>query len=313
MAMSRRAVLAGAVALGLGGVAAAVVPWSAKGDVMAFDSVEWANTPPGDLRGRVVLVNFWTLTCINWLRTAPYVRAWAQTYRADGLTVIGVHTPEFTFEHSASLVRSAIAARGIDYPVAIDNDYKIWRSFDNHYWPALYFLDRSGKVVGHQFGEGDYASAERRIQELLGVTRTLVPVTGEGVEASADWAQLRSGETYLGSSRGDTSASLEGSWAVEPERVVVRSAGARLAYRFHARDAHLVLSQGTDGPIPFRVTLDGQAPGAAHGGDVDAAGNGVLNEGRLYQLIRSPGQVSDRTVEITFDKPGAEAYAFTFG
>ncbi len=281
---------------------------------MAFDgSGEWANTPPGDLRGRVVLVDFWTLTCINWLRTAPYVRAWAAAYRADGLTVIGVHTPEFTFEHSADLVRTAIAARGIDYPVAIDNDYKIWRAFDNHYWPALYFLDRDGTVRDHQFGEGGYESSERRIQQLLGVSRPLVPVTGEGVEAEADWAQLRSGETYLGSARADSPASLQGDWAVEPERVVVRSAGARLSYRFHARDAHLVLSQGTGGPIPFRVLLDGQAPGAAHGVDVDAAGDGVLNEGRLYQLIRSPGEVRDRTVEISFNEPGAEAYAFTFG
>jgi thiol-disulfide isomerase/thioredoxin len=300
----------------------------------------WLNSGPlglDDLRGRVVLVDFWTFTCINWLRTEPYVRAWSQAYRDDGLVVIGVHTPEFTFEHEIDRIRLATAERGIDYPVAVDNDYGVWRAFDNHYWPALYFIDRDGMIVDHHFGEGRYEESERVLQRLLGVDRELVSVTGAGVEAEADWAHLRSPETYLGYVRTENFASsggvsiderrayelpqelranrwaLGGEWTIERERAVLEEAGGQIAFRFHARDAHLVLSPGAREPIPFRLLLDGRAPGPAHGVDVDEDGNGVLRDGRMYQLVRAPGEVGDRTLEITFLEPGVEAYVFTFG
>lgn len=306
----------------------------------SLSGAEWLNSEPlspAALRGRVALVNFWTLTCINWLRTEPYVRAWSQAYRGDGLLVIGVHTPEFSFEHEVHRVRQAMQDRAIDYPVALDNDYAIWRAFDNHYWPALYFVDADGVIRDHQFGEGRYEESERRIQQLLGVERDLVPASGVGVEAEADWNQLRSPETYLGYGRGESFASpgsaafderrtfelperlgfnqwaLAGEWTIERERVLPGQAGGSIALRFHARDAHLVLSAGTRPAIPFRVRLDGQPPGPSHGTDVDADGSGLLQDGRLYQLIRQPGAICDRTVEITFSGPGAEAYVFTFG
>jgi hypothetical protein len=282
-------------------------------------------------------VNFWTLTCINWLRQEPYVRAWSQAYRADGLVVIGVHTPEFSFEHELDLVRQATRARGIDYPVAVDNDHEIWSAFDNHYWPALYFVDSDGIIVDQHFGEGRYEQSERVIQQLLGIQRELVSVEGVGVEAEADWDHLRTPETYLGYGRGDQFASpdgatfderrayelpehlhlnhwaLAGEWTIGRERVVLDQAGGTIAYRLRARDAHLVLSSGAREPIPFRVLLDGQAPGPSHGVDVDLDGNGVLADGRLYQLVREHDAVRDRTLEITFLEPGAEAYVFTFG
>jgi thiol-disulfide isomerase/thioredoxin len=276
----------------------------------------WLNSEslgPGELRGHVVLVNFWTLTCINWLRQEPYVRAWSQAYRDDGLVVIGVHTPEFSFEHDIEGVRRATKDRAIDYPVAADNDYAIWSAFTNHYWPALYFVDADGVIRDEHFGEGRYEQSERVIQELLGVKRELVSVEGVGVEAEADWDHLRTPETYLGSARGNNVASLSGEWTVGPERVVLENAGGSIAYRFHARDAHLVLSPGAREPIPFRVLLDGEAPGPSHGADVDEDGNGLLRDGRLYHLVRERGAVRERTLEITFLEPGAEAYAFTFG
>jgi thiol-disulfide isomerase/thioredoxin len=300
----------------------------------------WLNSEPlspAELRGHVVVVNFWTLTCINWLRQEPYVRAWSQAYRADGLVVIGVHTPEFSFEHELDLVRQATRARGIDYPVAVDNDYAIWSAFDNHYWPALYFVDTDGIIVDQHFGEGRYEQSERVIQQLLGIQRELVSVEGVGVEAEADWDHLRTPETYLGYGRGDQFASpdgatfderrayelpehlhlnhwaLAGEWTIGRERVVLDQAGGTIAYRLRARDAHLVLSSGAREPIPFRVLLDGQAPGPSHGVDVDLDGNGVLADGRLYQLVREHDAVRDRTLEITFLEPGAEAYVFTFG
>jgi thiol-disulfide isomerase/thioredoxin len=276
----------------------------------------WLNSEslgPGELRGHVVLVNFWTLTCINWLRQEPYVRAWSQAYRDDGLVVIGVHTPEFSFEHDIEGVRRATKDRAIDYPVAADNDYAIWSAFTNHYWPALYFVDADGVIRDEHFGEGRYEQSERVIQELLGVKRELVSVEGVGVEAEADWDHLRTPETYLGSARSNKVASLTGEWTVGPERVVLENAGGSIAYRFHARDAHLVLSPGAREPIPFRVLLDGEAPGPSHGADVDEDGNGLLRDGRLYQLVRERGAVRERTLEITFLEPGAEAYAFTFG
>jgi thiol-disulfide isomerase/thioredoxin len=300
----------------------------------------WLNSEPlgpAELDGHVVLVDFWTLTCINWLRTEPYIRAWSQAYRDDGLVVIGVHTPEFSFEHEIDLVRQATKDRGIDYPVALDNDYAVWDAFDNHYWPALYFVDADGTIRDHHFGEGRYDQSERVIQLLLGVERPPVPVEGVGVEAAADWYHLRAPETYLGYGRNGDFASpggatfdqrgtyalpdrlrsnhwaLAGEWTVASEKVVLDEAGGSIAYRFHARDAHLVLSPGTRAPIHFRVLLDGEAPGPSHGVDVDESGNGVLRDGRLYQLVRTHDMVRKRTLEITFLEPGAEAYVFTFG
>jgi len=291
-------------------------------------ATEWLNSEPlgpAELRGHVVLVNFWTLTCINWLRQEPYVRAWSQAYRDDGLIVIGVHTPEFGFEHEVGGIRNAIEVRGIDYPVAVDNDYAIWSAFDNHYWPALYFVDRDGVIRDEHFGEGRYEESERRIQELLGIERNLVAVEGFGVEAEADWSHLRTPETYLGGGRGERRTeeppqslrlnqwTLSGDWTIGRENVVLDQAGGSISFRYHARDAHLVLSPGAREPIPFRVRLDGEAPGPAHGVDVGEDGNGVLREGRLYQLVREPVLVGERTLEITFLEPGAEAYSFTFG
>jgi thiol-disulfide isomerase/thioredoxin len=300
----------------------------------------WLNSQaltPAGLRGKVVLVDFWTYTCINWLRAEPYVRAWSHTYRDDGLVVIGVHTPEFSFEHESDRVRQATKERGIDYPVALDNDYSIWSAFDNHYWPALYFLDADGIIRDHHFGEGRYEQSERVIQRLLGVERELISVEGLGVEAEADWDHLRTPETYLGYARAEHFASpggaafderrayelpghlrlnhwaCAGEWTIGREKLVLDQAGGSIAYRFHARDGHLVLSAGARGPIPFRVLLDGDPPGRSHGVDVVEDGNGLLGEGRLYQLVRQHDAVRERTLEITFLEPGAEAYVFTFG
>jgi len=265
----------------------------------------WLNSEPlgpAELRGHVVLVNFWTLTCINWLRQEPYVRAWSQAYRDDGLVVIGLHTPEFSFEHEIDRVRQATNERGIDYPVALDNDYEIWSAFDNNAWPALYFVDTEGIVRDDHFGEGRYEESERVIQRLLGVEREPVSVEGLGVEAEADWNNLRTPETYLGSGRSERFASadgafderrgyqlpdrlrvnhwaLAGEWTIGREKVVLDEADGSIAYRFHARDAHLVLSPGPRGPIPFRLLLDGEAPRPSHGVDVDEDGNGRASGG----------------------------------
>ena len=303
-------------------------------------ATEWLNSEPlspAGLRGQVVLVNFWTLTCINWLRQEPFVRAWSQAYQDDGLVVIGVHTPEFSFEHEIELIRRATKEREIDYPVAVDNDYGIWSAFDNNYWPALYFVDREGIIRDQHFGEGRYEESERVIQDLLGVERGVVPVVGLGVEAEADWNDLRTPETYLGYGRGERFASpegaepnevrtyglperlranhwaLAGAWTIGRENVVLDRRGGGIAFRFDARDAHLVLSAGAHEPIPFRVLVDDEPPGPSHGVDVDEDGNGMLRDGRLYQLVREHDKVRERTLEITFLEPGAEAYAFTFG
>jgi len=296
----------------------------------------WLNSEPlsaDDLRGHVVLVDFWTLTCINWLRTAPYIRAWADAYAGDGLVVVGVHTPEFGFEHDLDLVRQAIKERRLSFPIAADNDYAVWSAFDNHYWPALYFVDQRGIIRHHHFGEGEYEQSERLIQQLLAIERPIVPVTGSGIEAEADWNQLRTPETYLGYSRSEHLAAtansgkafqlpdqlglnqwaLAGDWSIRPEFVVLDEPGGAIAFRFHARDVHLVLSTRTSDAIPFRVLLDGEPPDRSHGVDVDEDGHGVLREGRLYQLVRQNGAVQDRTLEISFDGQGVEAYVFTFG
>ena len=289
-------------------------------------ATEWLNSEPLDpagLRGKVVLVDFWTLTCINWLRTEPHVRAWARAYRDDGLVVIGVHTPEFSFEREVDLIRKAVEDRDIDYPVAVDSEYGIWNAFANHYWPALYFIDTEGVIRDHHFGEGEYAQSEERIQRLLGIEREFVSVEGAGVEAEADWPNLRTPETYLGFARGGALGSPDdlrlnewapsGQWTIDSENVVLNEAGGSIAFRFHARDAHAVMSGGADRVIPFRVLVDGEAPGESHGVDVDAGGNGVLGSGRMYQLVRQRGEVRERTLEITFQESGAEAYSFTFG
>jgi thiol-disulfide isomerase/thioredoxin len=301
----------------------------------------WLNSEPLDaaeLRGHVVLVDFWTYTCINWLRTQPYVRAWSRAYRGDGLVVIGAHTPEFSVEHVIDRVRRATKERGIDYPVAVDNDYAIWTAFANHYWPALYFVDMDGIIRDHHFGEGRYEQSERVIQRLLGIERELVSVEGLGVEAEADWDHLRTPETYLGYARSENFASpthagfdqvraytiperlrfthwaLAGGWAIGSERVVLHEGGGGIAYRFHARDVHLVMgASGARTAVPFRVSIDGQPPGDAHGLDVDRDGNGVVSNPRLYQLIRQPGTIVERTLEISFLAPGVDAYVFTFG
>jgi hypothetical protein len=307
----------------------------------------WVNSPPltaADLRGHVVLINFWTYTCINWLRSLAYLRAWAEKYKDQGLLVIGVHTPEFDFEHDPDNVRRAVKDLRVDYPVAIDSDHAIWHAFNNHYWPACYFVDAHGQLRHRRFGEGEYEMSEMILQRLLteagsrGIDHDLVAVDATGVEAAADWASLRSPENYLGAERTQNFAlfpgagldarhvyaaptrlalnhwALTGDWTVQRQDTVLHQAGGRILYRFHARDLHLVMAPTAPGtPARFRVRLDGQPPGAAHGTDVDDQGNGTLTQPRLYQLIRQPGPVTERTFEATFLDPGVRAYAFTFG
>jgi thiol-disulfide isomerase/thioredoxin len=317
-----------------------------EGTMPSLDSAAgWLNSSPltaADLRGHVVLVDFWTYTCINWLRQLPYLRAWADKYKDRGLVVIGVHTPEFDVEHDLDNVRRAVKDLRVDYPVAIDNDYAIWSAFDNHYWPALYFVDAQGQIRHHRFGEGGYEQSEMILQQLLAeagsgdIGQDLVSVDARGVEAAADWDSLRSPENYLGSERTENFAlfpswgtphvyvvptrlalnhwALAGDWTVQAQATVLHQAEGRIVYRFHARDLHLVMGPATPGTsVRFRVYLDGQPPGAAHGTDVDDQGNGTVTEPRLYQLIRQPGPVSDRTFEAIFLDPGVQAYAFTFG
>jgi thiol-disulfide isomerase/thioredoxin len=305
-------------------------------------ATEWLNSEPltsGDLHGRGVLIDFGTYTCINWIRTLPHIRAWAEKYREHGLVVVGIQTPEFEFEQSLDSVRREVKTRGIDWPVAVDNRYEIWRAFSNSYWPALYFVDREGVIRHHHFGEGRYEQSEHVIQQLLGLApQDLVTVDGEGDEAVADWAALNSPETYLGYERTGNFASpggvglgearvyaapdrlklnqwaLSGDWTMRRDRVTLNGAGGRILFRFQARDVHLVLRRTGQGePVPFRVVLDGDGPGAAHGVDADAEGNGHLDQDRLYQLVRQPGAVEERTFEITFHEGGVEAYVFTFG
>ncbi|MFL6333014.1 MAG: thioredoxin family protein [Pyrinomonadaceae bacterium] len=307
----------------------------------------WLNSQPlsaGSLRGKVVLVQFWTYTCINWLRTLPYVRAWAEKYEGQGLTVVGVHTPEFPFEKDVDNVRRGVKEMRVVYPVALDSDYAIWRAFENRYWPALYFVDAQGRIRHHQFGEGDYEQSERVIQQLLaearvgGVGHDLVSVDARGIEATADWDSLKSPENYVGYGRTENFASpggavpderrvygapaqlglnqwaLSGDWTVGKGAVVLNKAGGRIAYSFHARDLHLVMGPSARGTsVRFRVALDGEPPRAAHGVDVDEQGDGTVTEQRLYQLIRQPKPVTDRRFEIEFLDAGAEAFAFTFG
>jgi cytochrome c biogenesis protein CcdA/thiol-disulfide isomerase/thioredoxin len=310
-------------------------------------AVQWLNSPPLDaqaLKGKVVLVDFWTHSCINCLRTLPYVKAWAEKYRDQGLVVIGVHAPEFAFERDVGNVTKAMKELGINYPVAIDNDYRIWRAFNNEYWPAHYFADAQGRIRYHHFGEGDYAESERVIQQLLReagaktVADGLINADAQGVQQAPDMNQVLSPETYVGYQRAEhfvpeTSLvpdkvatynppanltlndwSLGGQWAVGAERATASAPASRIVYRFHARDLHLVLGPGVDGkPVRFKVSIDGQAPGDAHGVDVAPDGSGRVTEQRLYQLVRQPDAVKDRTFSIEFLDPGVSAYAFTFG
>jgi len=289
----------------------------------------WLNSEPltaAGLHGRVVAVDFCTYSCVNWLRTVPYRRAWARRYEDAGLVVVGVHAPEFSFEHDLGNVRRALDGLGIAYPVVIDNDFAIWRGFSNRYWPALHLVDESGRIGFHHFGEGAYEQIERAIQEQLGIGGELTRVDAGGVAQAADWDAVASPETYVGHPRGQASYrpapagqlglnqwTVEGGWTHEQESAVVDAAGGSLAFRFHARDLNLVLTPPPGAAAEFTVRLDGRAPGAAHGLDIDAEGHGRLDEPRMYQLIRQRDALQERTFEITFLAPGARAYVFTFG
>jgi thiol-disulfide isomerase/thioredoxin len=330
------------------GLHTASVRLPVEGELPSFGGATgWLNSPPltaDGLRGKVVLVNFWTYTCINWLRQLPYVRAWAAKYSDQGLVVVGVHTPEFGFEREVDNVSRAVRERKIDYPVAIDSDYAVWRAFNNHYWPAIYFADARGLIRHHHFGEGEYQRLEMVIQQLLGEAGSggagheLVSVDARGAEAPADWATLRSPENYTGYERTENFASpggavpekrhdytaparlrlnhwaLSGDWTMEDAAATLHAADGQIAYRFHARDLHLVMGPAAPGTsVRCRVLIDGQPPGVAHGADVDDQGNGTVTEQRLHQLIRQPSPITDRTFEITFLDPDVQAYAFTFG
>ncbi|MHC8292042.1 cytochrome c biogenesis protein DipZ [Pseudomonas sp. LB3P58] len=319
-----------------------------EGNLPPLDgAVQWLNSPPltaQALKGKVVLVDFWTYSCINCLRTLPYVKAWAEKYRDQGLVVIGVHAPEFAFERDVGNVTKAMKDLGINYPVAIDNDFKVWRAFNNQYWPAHYFADAQGRIRYHHFGEGEYAESERVIQQLLReagaakVADGLINASAEGVQLAPDMNEVQSPETYVGYQRAEhfvpetslvpnkVSAytpppqlalndwSLDGQWNVGSERATSSAPASRIVYRFHARDLHLVLGPGTDGkPVRFKVLIDGKAPGDAHGTDVAPDGSGSVTEQRLYQLVRQTDGVTDRTFSIEFLDPGVSAYAFTFG
>jgi Thioredoxin like C-terminal domain len=311
------------------------------------DATAWINSPPltaAGLRGKVVLVHVGTYTCINWLRTLPYVRAWIDKYEHNGLVLIGPHAPEFEFEKDLANVRRALKELQVEYPIAVDNDYAIWRAFDNNYWPALFLVDARGRRRYHHFGEGKYPQSEMMIQTLLkergaeNVSGELVSVEGRGVEAEADWGSLKSPETYLGYERAQSFASpggaavarpraydvpgrlrlnqwaLAGNWTIGRQAIAANEPNARIASRFHARDLHLVMGPPARvTPVRFRVLIDGQPPGDAHGLDIDASGNGVATYQRMYQLIRQPKPIVDRQFEIQFLDPGIEAFSFTFG
>jgi len=297
-------------------------------DLSALDrALVWLNSEPltaEELRGRVVVVDIWTYSCVNWLRTLPYVSAWAERYRERGLVVVGVHCPEFGFEHELDNVRHATRQLSVDYPVVIDNDFDIWQSLANRYWPALYLVDRDGRIRFHHFGEGNYEETERAIQQLLGVDEETVRVDAGGLAEAADWDTLRTGETYVGYGRGtgrvDSPAHLalnhwavSGDWAVEEESAVLSAAGGSVTFRFHARDLNLVLAPPAAGaPVSFTVLLDGRPPGHDHGLDINELGEGTVDEPRMYQLVRQRG-AAERAFEITFLDPGVRAYVFTFG
>jgi thiol-disulfide isomerase/thioredoxin len=327
-------------------IAAAELPVEGKLPSLGH-ATAWLNSEPlsaADLRGKVVLIDFWTYTCINWRRTLPYLRAWEQKYRDSGLVVIGVHTPEFSFEKDIGNVRRVAKNQNVDYPIAMDSDYAIWNAFKNQYWPALYFVDAQGRIRHHHFGEGDYEQSEVIIQQLLAEAghssfeRQVVSVEGHGAEAGADWRSLRSPEAYVGYARAERFASpggelldqprvyaaparlklnelaLAGDWTTKKESAVLNKANGKITYGFHARDLHLVMGPAAHGAsVRFRVSIDGQPPGASRGVDVDAEGHGTVDEPRMYQLIRQPAPITDRQFEIEFLDPGAEVFVFTFG
>lgn len=310
-------------------------------------AIQWINSPAqtvSGLRGKIVLVDFWTYTCINWRRTLPYLRAWADKYKDRGLIVIGVHTPEFSFEKELNNVRRETTALEIHYPVAVDSNFTIWQAFTNQYWPALYIADAQGRIRHHQFGEGGYEEAERAIQQLLteagrpDVPRELVSFDPQGAEKAADWANVQSPETYVGYERAESFASpgdavrdrahgytapsrlalnewaLVGNWTIGPEAASLNAANGRIVYRFHARDVNLIMGPGARGaPVRFRVRIDGEPPGVAHGVDADAQGNGTVTAPRMYQLIRQPAPIVDRAFDIEFLDPGVQTFDFTFG
>jgi thiol-disulfide isomerase/thioredoxin len=318
-----------------------------EGELPAANATEWLNSQPltaADLRGKVILIDFWTYSCVNWRRTLPYVRAWADKYKDQGLVVIGVHTPEFEFEKNAENVRRAAKDMRIDYPIAIDSDRAIWRAFNNDFWPALYFVDSQGRIRSHYLGEGGYEHSELIIQQLLaeagirGIDHRSVSVHPRGAEVAADLGSLKSRETYVGSERTQMFASpggsvvdkpvayeiparltlnhwaLSGVWTVTKNAIALNEANGRIAYRFHARDLNLVMGPASPGTtVRFRVLINGKPPGTAHGSDVDADGNGTAAEQRLYQLIRQPKPIADRQFEIEFLDPGVEVFSFTFG
>ncbi|MDO9376096.1 MAG: thioredoxin family protein [Ferruginibacter sp.] len=307
----------------------------------------WLNSKPltaKELKGKVVLIEFWTFTCINWMRTNPYARAWAEKYKAQGLIVIGVHTPEFSFEKDIDNIRRSVKDRNINYPVAIDNNYGVWNAFKNQYWPAFYFIDARGNIRHHQFGEGNYEQSEKVIQQLLteagsvGLNNELVSLETDGDEADADWSNLQSPENYLGYPRTNDFASpgnlkinkgheyilpkrlklnewaLSGEWTAGKEAVMLNSSNGRIVYQFHARDVNLVMGPTVPGTSTrFRISIDGQPPEFAQGKDIDNKGFGIVSEQRMYQLIRQTSPIIDRKFEIEFLDPGVEAFAFTFG
>jgi len=324
------------------------VQLSNEGTFPSFDgAVKWINSPPltrAQLKGKVIVVDFWTYSCINCLRSIPYVEAWAEKYKNDGLVVVGVHTPEFAFEKDPANVAKAVTDLKITYPVAIDSDYAIWKAFNNQYWPAHYFIDAKGEIRYHHFGEGKYDESEEVIQQLLKEKNSslnasgFVQVNPSGSEAAPDFGNVASPETYIGYDRAQNYASpqkikqdkpqlytaparltvnqwgLVGSWNVSGEHAQLAAAPGKVIFRFHARDLHFVLGPGKNGqPIRFRIRIDGTPPGEDHGGDTDAKGDGVVKEYRLYQLVRQQGKVEDRTFEIEFLDPGVQAFAFTFG
>jgi thiol-disulfide isomerase/thioredoxin len=352
------AILAGAIAAPIEGLAQdknvvrqttpAAVRLAIEGELPSLGGATgWLNSPPltaAGLRGKVVLIDVWTYTCINWLRTLPYVRAWAEKYKNQGLVVIGVHSPEFEFEKNVDNVRRAAKDMRVDYPIAIDSDFAIWRALKNQYWPALYIVDAQGRIRHHHFGEGEYDRSERVIQQLLaeagagGIGHELVSIDARGAEVAADWGNLKSPENYVGYERTENFASpggavlakrrvyaapeqlklnhwaLSGDWTMQKQATVLNKANGRIAYRFQARDLHLVMGPAAPGTsVRFRVLIDGKPPGTAHGVDVDDQGTGKVTEQRLYQLIRQAKPIADRQFEIEFLDSGVEAFAFTFG
>jgi thiol-disulfide isomerase/thioredoxin len=316
---------------------AAITRPSDKREIPSFSgATAWLNTQPltsADLKGKVVVVEFWTYTCINWRRTLPYVRAWAERYKQQGLVVIGVSTPEFSFEKDINNVQRAVKEMNMTFPIAIDNNYGIWHAFDNEYWPALYFIDAKGHIRHHQFGEGDYDASEMIIQQLLAeagakdIPNGLATVNPTGAELAADMNTLGSGETYVGSGCSENFSpntppahlqlnqwTLEGNWTRAEEAATLNKAGGKIIYRFHARDVNLILGPLKPGStVRYKVLIDGHAPGAAHGVDTDEQGNGTVTEQGMYQLIRQPGPIINREFTIEFLDPGVEAFDFTFG